>query len=303
VSTPLCFVFNPRSGKNRRDPSLLETLRKLSETSQHRLCVTEAPGHASELAARAIKEGYERIVAVGGDGTMNETAQALLGTQANLGLVPCGSGNGLALHLGIPTQAKEAIRLLIDDCVVPFAIDTGEANGCPFFNVMGLGLDAEISQSFNRLTRRGLGAYIHTSLGAFRRHRSLNLSITSEGADAFQTQALLCSVANSDQYGNRALIAPRAKVNDGKLDLTLLKPMGPLDAMSVTWRLFLGSLDRHPKARTIRASRFIIERDKPGPFHTDGETHEAGTQLEVKVRPASLRILIPVGSKYLAAKR
>jgi diacylglycerol kinase family enzyme len=155
------FIFNPCSGKNRRNPWLVPAIRAF--IAQHRLdadlVFTSHPGHATALARAALADGCERVVAVGGDGTMNETAQALVGASAALAIVPCGSGNGLALHLGLPTQPRRALALLVDATARVVAIDTGTANGHPFFNAMGLGFDAEISRRFNRLTRRSLTAY------------------------------------------------------------------------------------------------------------------------------------------------
>ena len=124
-------------------------------------------------------DGFDRVIAVGGDGTMNEVAQALVGTSTALGLVPCGSGNGLALHLGVPTSPLLALQLIAGGETRTAALDTGVANGFPFFNAMGLGLDADVSQRFNRLLRRGLPAYAKTAWTALREIRRERCAITS----------------------------------------------------------------------------------------------------------------------------
>src|SRR6185436_9487189 len=209
------FIFNPNSGHNRRRPRFAGMIRDF--ISAHRLAgdfaTTDGPGHATELARTAVLAGYDCVVAVGGDGTMNEVAQALVGSPAALALVPCGSGNGLALHLGLPTSPLQALGLVAGGHSRTAAIDTGVANGFPFFNAMGLGLDADVSRRFNGLTRRGLPAYARTALNALRELRSERCTIAMPGQRE-KLEVLLVAVANSDQYGNNARIAPGARVDD-----------------------------------------------------------------------------------------
>ena len=289
-----CFILNPRSGHNVRRPWLADFIR---EFIAHRaldaeLFITEGPRHATELAKAAVDLGCTRVIAVGGDGTMNETAQALLHTPASLGLVPCGSGNGLALHLRIPTRLRDALRLAADDSARVAAIDTGTANGRPFFNAMGCGFDAEISRRFNHLTRRGLAAYARIGLSAFRARRSEWTIIHGVGrSEALHT--LLVAVANSDQYGNGALIAPGARVDDGQLELVAVRPVSLAGVAPLVARLFLGRLRDNAGVYRLRGARFLIERANPGLIHTDGETHETGALVEVKVHPRSLRLVVP----------
>ena len=296
------FIVNPCSGRNARRPWLADFIREFIavRSLDAGLVTTTGPRHATELARAALADGCDRVVAVGGDGTMNEIAQALLHSPAALGLVPCGSGNGLALHLGIPTGLRDALALAADETARVAAIDTGTANGRPFFNAMGCGFDAEISRRFNRLTRRGLTAYARTGLSAFRARRSEWVVIHGNG----QTKALLTllvAVANSDQYGNGARIAPGARVDDGQLDLVAVRPVGFASATPLIARLFLGKISGSPNVFRLRGARFLIERAGPGLIHTDGETHETGALVEIKVRPQSLRLLVPLGTRVAAA--
>ncbi len=297
------FIFNPFSGRNRRSPRLAAELQAFSKA--HRLdagiVFTECPGHATELARNALDAGVERIVAVGGDGTMNEIAQALVGSPAALALVPCGSGNGLALHLGLPTRARRALALLVDDTARTVSIDTGTANGHPFFNVMGLGFDAEISFRFNRLSRRGLPAYARTGLAAFLRHRPEKVTISDDHGARMTLDAFIVAVANSDQYGNNARVAPGAWVDDGLLDLVAVRPPGLLGAAALVVRLFLGTIGGSPHIWRLRAAHFVIERSAPGLIHTDGETHPAAATVTVEVRPRSLRLLVPSNCRIPSA--
>jgi YegS/Rv2252/BmrU family lipid kinase len=292
------FIFNPHSGRNRRNPWLVPAIRTF--IAEHRLDAelvsTEAPGHATQLAREAVTAGCTRVVAVGGDGTMNEVAQTLIGTTAALALVPCGSGNGLALHLGIPTSPRLALALLADPAARVAAIDTGVANGHPFCNAMGLGFDAEISRRFNRLTRRGLPAYAVTGYAAFRGHEPERCLILGEGRRE-EMDIFVVAVANSDQYGNHALIAPGAQIDDGQLDLVAVRPVNFFTALPLVARLFLGSIDRSSATLRLRDRLFIVERSAPGFIHTDGETHAVDARVEIAVRPRSLRIVVPAASR------
>lgn len=286
------FIFNPRSGRNARNPVLLARARDF--IAEHRLdasvVLTEHPRHATDLARRAVDEGCERVVAIGGDGTLNEVAAALVNTPAALGLIPCGSGNGLGRHLGVPNPGRGAFRTLLDGRIRE--IDTGVAGGFPFFNAMGVGFDAEISTRFNRLVRRGLGAYIRTGFKAWSDYRPLRYRIQS-GDTELDTTAFIVTVANSDQYGNDCFIAPGASVDDGRLDLTLLTRVNLLTALPLAARLFTGRIDGGAGVIRLRGERFTITRAEPGPLHTDGEVHAAGAEINVRVLPRSLRVIVP----------
>jgi diacylglycerol kinase (ATP) len=285
------FIFNPRSGHNAKSPHLLERTRAFirERSLDADVVLTEHPRHATELARRAVADGCGLVVAIGGDGTLNEVAAGLVGTPAVFGLVPCGSGNGLGRHLGI-FGSGDAFHTLVEGRVR--TIDTGEVNGRPFFNVMGFGFDAEIADRFNHLARRGLRAYVRTTLGAVFNYRSQSCLIRN-GVDSLQTTAFLLTVANSDQYGNNCFIAPGAQIDDGQLDLTVIKRANFLTAAPLVARLFLKKIDGSPSVSRLRGTHFTIERATPGLIHTDGETHHTGATLEITVRPRSLRIMVP----------
>lgn len=295
------FIFNPCSGHNRRDPWLARAIPEFiaAQRLDADLVTTEGPGHATDLARLAVLAGCDRVIAVGGDGTLNEVAQALVNAPAALGLVPCGSGNGLALHLGIPTNPRRALALLADTSAREAAIDTGTANGHAFFNAMGVGFDAEIARRFNRLTRRGLPAYARTGLAAFLARRTGQYTITSGGRRE-SIEALLIAVANSAQYGNNAVIAPGARVDDGQLDLVAIRPVGLLGAAMLAARLFARRLDQSSRVMRRTGSRFVIQRTTSGLIHTDGETHETHATVEIAVLPRSLRLVVPRTARVTA---
>jgi YegS/Rv2252/BmrU family lipid kinase len=256
------------------------------------LAVTTGPGHATELARSAVAAGCARIVSVGGDGTMNEVAQALVHSPAALALVPCGSGNGLARHLGIPLSPLPALALAADVGARIAVIDTGAANQRPFFNAMGLGFDAEIAHRFSQLTGRGLAGYVGTGFRAFFGRRNERCQLTT-GDQHLTMDVLLLAVANSDQYGSGAIIAPGARVDDGLLDLVAVAPLGVARAAVLAVRLFRGTVDHDAGVRHLRGARFVIERPAPGLIHTDGECHAEAARVEVAVQPASLRVVTP----------
>lgn len=287
------FIFNPHSGRNRRDPRLRERARRFlaEERLVGEVVETERPRHATDLAAAAVADGCTLVVAIGGDGTMNEVATALTGTPVIFGLIPCGSGNGLGRHLGIPGPGEEAFRTLLHGR--PRAIDTGRVNGFAFFNAMGLGFEAEIAVRFARLERRGLAGYVRVGIPAFFRHTPEVCTI-HVGPDRLTREVLTLAVMNSDQYGNDAVVAPGARVDDGRFDLVAVPPVGLLRAGALLGRLATRTFDRAAGVTRAQADRLVIKRPKPGWIHTDGEPRATTARLEVSLRPRSLRVMVPV---------
>ena len=281
------FIVNPRSGRVAR------ALPAVQDHVRHHGCslvTTARAGHAAQLAREALDEGCELIVAVGGDGTVNEVGGPLIGTGALLGLVPCGSGNGLGRHLGIHGPVSRALGILREGR--PRTIDTGVADGHPFLTAAGIGFEAEIAQRFNLLARRGFARYVSTTFSTLRSWHAECLTVVHAGGRD-HLRGFSLTVANANQWGNNAYIAPRARIDDGQLDLCCLPRLTAWNALPLVTRLFLGSIDRGSGVHSRSGSRFIVERDSFGPLHTDGEVHSAGTRLEFSIRPASLRIMVP----------
>ena len=286
------FIFNPRSGRHFRRPSLLERINAF--IAEYRLAATvvptERPHHATELARQAVEDGCDLVVAAGGDGMINEVAQSLVGTNVILGLLPHGSGNGLGRHLGLRSADQRAFRTLLGGR--PRPIDTATANGLPFFNIMGVGFDAEVGRQFNRTRSRGLSPYFWIGLRTWLRHRPESFAISTATA-TITVDASLVAVANGGQYGGGACIAPGARLDDGKLDLIAVRPVGVLGSVALLFRLFRHSFDRSPAVIHLRGERFVIRRSAAGCLHTDGEVHETEANLEVVVRPRSLLVMMP----------
>ena len=281
------FIVNLRSGRAAR---ALPAVREFARRQQAAVTVTEHARHASELARQAVAEGCDLVVAVGGDGTMNEVAGALTGTPVRLGLIPCGSGDGLGRHLGIHGPIPRALEILLSGRVR--VIDSGVADGHPFFTVAGLGFEAEIAQRFNQLQHRGFFRYLTTSTTTFLRWQPEEFAVTYDGGrETFRGFTL--AVANASQYGNNAYIAPDARVDDGLLNLSTIPPITGWNALPLVFRLFHGTLGRVRGVGVRRSTRFVIERASPGLLHTDGEVHAAGPRIEFTLRPASLHVMTP----------
>lgn len=289
------FIFNPYSGSNRKDPHLRD--RAADFIAHHGLdgtiVSTERPRHATELAVQAVAEGCTLVVAIGGDGTMNEVATGLVGTSAVFGLIPCGSGNGLGRHLGIHKAGHGAFRTLLEGRAL--AIDTGYINDFPFFCAAGTGFEALIASRFSMLTSRGFSGYLRTSASAWWSYQPERYVIHHAGGSA-TVEAFTLAVANSSQYGNNAYIAPRASVHDGLLDLTAVPRVGLLNAVPLLWRLFHGSIDRGTNVTHLQGETFVIERSQPGWIHTDGEPRATTARLEISLKPKSLRLMVPTGA-------
>ena len=286
------FIFNPHSGSNRRNPYLRErAVAFIKERGLDATVVsTERPRHATDLARQAVDEGCGLVVAIGGDGTMNEVATALVNTPAVFGLIPCGSGNGLGRHVGIRRPGHGAFRTLLDGRPMP--IDTGLVNGFAFFNAMGLGFEADIAVRFSRQTRRGLAGYIRVGFPSFFAHQPERCKVRHAGGTD-EVDAFTLAVMNSDQYGNDARVAPGAKLDDGRFELISVPQVGFFGACGMLYRLGTDTFDQVRAVTRFSGAEFTIERAKPGWIHTDGEPRATTSKLEITLKPQSLRIMVP----------
>lgn len=278
----MLFIVNPISGKGRK----ARIIAHLQEKGLKVVC-TEYAGHAEVLA----REASERvIVAVGGDGTVNEVARGIVGTDKVLGIIPCGSGDGLALHLGISRHYKRAVKTILDGKVAK--IDSGLINDRPFFSVCGTGFDAVVSERFAKSGRRGLMNYIKLGLETWKEYSPEKYTIEIDG-NAFETEASLLTVGNSSQWGNNARIAPLADISDGVLDMTAVDRFSVIEMPALAILLMTGRLDKNSHVHCYRGSHFRISRPAGGPAHADGDWFSAGTELDIRILPHSLNVLVP----------
>lgn len=286
---PALVIINPKSGTHSKQaiPALVGSV--LGNAA----CVvyTKAPGHATELAAVAARSGkYSVVVAVGGDGTVNEVASAMTGTGVPMGIVPAGSGNGLARHLRIPINIGKALELVragrTADC------DTATVCGRPFFCTMGLGFDASVSQAFAEAPRRGLLTYARIALKQFLRYTPQRYTVEVDGRTE-EYSAFLIAVCNASQYGNNAYIAPHARLTDGLLDVTIITEGPHYALVGAGLRLFTKGIEHSPLIRSLRGSEIVIRRESGGAGHIDGEAVTLPTEVRAVCRPGSLRLIVP----------
>lgn len=284
------FIVNPVSGSSRKRNIGEEIASCLDmDGGSYEIVYTQRPKHASELARDAVKEGVPEVVAVGGDGTVNEVASAVAGSSSAMGIVPVGSGNGLARHLGIPQDVKQAVRKIVDGHTS--MIDYGLLNRKKFFCTCGCGFDAEVGWKFGG--RRGRSSYVKTVIKEYFRYAPSSYEIEdSDGKVIFSSKAFLITVANASQWGNDACVAPEASVQDGLLDLVVVEPFSLLSAASLSWRLFHRSLLKSSKVRHFRGKAFTIRRSDAGLVHLDGEPLFSTEELEISVCPQGLRVIV-----------
>jgi YegS/Rv2252/BmrU family lipid kinase len=289
----IAVIINPVSGGVR--PAAARRRAELASAIVDRhgdpveVFVTERPGHARELARAAAHRGARLVVAWGGDGTINEVASALAFREVPLGIVPAGSGNGLARQLGINPHPAQAIRDAI--AAEPRLIDLGEIGDRLFVNVAGVGFDAHVAARFNEggPRRRGFLTYAGISAQALWRYAPTVYAIETESG-RLQTRAMLIAVANSAEFGNGACIAPGARVDDGLLDLVIIEPRPLIRTICQLPRLFTGTIDHAPGYRRQRIGRATLESEEPMVFHVDGEPVSGGTSLRIRVHPGALYV-------------
>ena len=256
---------------------------------------TQRPGHATELATDAIAAGYTKIVAVGGDGTVNEVGRAMIHASAAMGILPKGSGNGLARHLGIPLNLAEALKCLFTNRMLP--IDTFRVNGLLSLNVSGIGFDGYIAELFGKEARRGLQGYTKLVLNEFARFQEFEAEVII-GDQHLNRKAFVIAIANSSQYGNNARIAPGASVCDEILDISILKKFPPY-RIDFLYSFFSGTIDQSAYCETLRImDAALIRLQEPMAFHIDGEPAGKADSLKIELSPASLNMLAPCEGKY-----
>jgi len=287
------FIINPISGGKKKDgvPDLIEKHLD-SRSLQPVIVFTDSVSHGRQIALDAVNK-FEVVVAVGGDGTVNEVASAIAGTNTHLGIVPFGSGNGLSRFLKVPMDAEEAIKNLSTGKVE--VIDSATLNGQPFFNMAGIGFDAHIAEIFSHNKKRGFITYIKSTFEEFNKYKPQVYQIEIDGKP-YTREAFMISFANSSQYGNNAHISPDASVQDGLLDVCIIKrfPLWRLVEMGV--RMMTKTADKVKFLEIIRGRQITIKRTEDGPIHLDGEPTMAGKEIKIDVLPASLKVI--VGADY-----
>ena len=286
----IVFIINPISGTHSKDeiPALIES-RLDHDKFDYEVQLTGYAGHATEIAKACADRKVDTVVAVGGDGTVNEVARALTHTQTALGILPCGSGNGLARHLCIPMDTKKAIDIINADHMEVF--DYGVINDLPFFCTCGMGFDAFISLKFAEAGKRGPITYVENVLKEGLKYQPETYEVEADDG-AHRYKAFLIACANASQYGNNAYIAPHASMSDGLLDVTLMEPFSLLGAAKIAVQLFKKTITRNCHVRSFRCSQLHIKRSAPGAIHFDGDPREAGEEIDVRIVSKGIRVVV-----------
>ena len=287
----IVFIMNPISGTSSKAgiPSLIDsTLDK--ELFEYEIRMTERAGHASEIATEAKNNHIDIVVAVGGDGTVNEVARSIVHSDTALGIIPCGSGNGLARHLLIPMNIGKSIEI-INQCEI-HDLDYGVINDYPFFCTCGMGFDAFISLKFAEAGKRGPLTYIENVLREGLKYEPETYTVMADDETSLH-KAFLISCANASQYGNNAYIAPQASMSDGLMDVIIMEPFGLIDAPQISIEMFNKTLNKNnSKIKTFRCKKLHVHRDNPGAIHYDGDPVMTGADIDVELKPKGIKIVV-----------
>ena len=285
------FIVNPMSGTGKQK-NINQLIDKFidKEKFEYDISFTERHLHAKEIAKQAVKDNYELLIAVGGDGTVNEISSQLIGSKVALSIIPAGSGNGLAFHFGIKRNLTEAILQLNKSAIR--TIDSGTANGMSFVNISGIGFDAHIANLFTNKTKRGFSNYIKLIYKELK-YQARDYTIKYDGKTE-NINALLISFANATQYGNNFQISPNSKIDDGLIDFVILKDMPRWKVPQILLKIAKGKSHLSKYIRIIQSDKMTIISNE-NVIHLDGEPTKINGELTIKVNPKSLKIFAPNG--------
>lgn len=289
MSKKILFIVNPISGVGRQ--KLIERLidKKLDKTIyDFELAYTKASKHAIELSTDGAKRNFDVIVAVGGDGSVNEVGRSLIATKTALAILPTGSGNGLARHLKIPMNLEKAMERINKGNTI--AIDTVKINNEYYLGMAGVGFDAHMGWEFARFGKRGFSSYIKVFLREYPKYKCQNYELTLDGKK-INRNALLISFANGSQYGNNATIAPEADLTDGMIDVCILREFHLGHALFLARKLFNKKMHTSKFVETIRAKEITVKQNAET-AHIDGEPVLLGKEVVLRIDPLSLRVIV-----------
>ncbi len=285
------FIVNKYSGTGFQDAlegRIIDTCARFNiegtiEYTQHK-------GHAAELARQAVADGFRRVFAIGGDGTVNEVAQGLVHTSAAMGILPKGSGNGLARHLHIPLKTQQALELLDKHRIIK--MDTMVINDHISVNVSGIGFDGHVAGKFGKDGKRGLIGYGKLVIREFLRFKEFPVEMSLDGK-LLKRKSFILALANSSQFGNNAKISPFASVCDELIDVCFIKKVPVSQAVGFAQKMFTGKMNKSSFVETLQGKSINIQFNTPMPYHIDGESMEPATNFNVTISPASLKVIVP----------
>lgn len=291
LTKKLLAIINPISGTYNKKGIPEKIMRFLaSDELSVDIVYTEYAGHASLLAKKAVNDNYDIVLAVGGDGTCNEIAKSLINSKTALAIVPVGSGNGLARHLGIPMGVSAALKALKNYNIVN--ADYCTANDIPFFVTCGLGFDAQISETFAKSKKRGGITYVLKSIQEYFGYMNEEYIIESSTFNS-KERAFIIACGNAAQYGNNAFIAPHASLQDGLIDVTIINHINFFEVLPTAVQLFTKTLQFNPSVKTYSTSEISITRANVGIMHIDGEAVNMPEKIVIKCHKGGLNIVVP----------
>lgn len=288
----LLLVINPISGTAKKEGLAEIVTQRLSETlgMEVDVRITGGKGDAKRFAQDAVTQGYYGVVAMGGDGTVNEVASGLCDSDVALGIIPLGSGNGLARHLEIPIDLNLSLDVIAENNVI--ACDYATVNEIPFFCTFGIGFDAAVSDRFAKQGKRGKLMYVKSAVEEYLKYRPKEYTIRANNKE-FTQKAFLVACCNASQYGNNAYIAPAANMSDGLLDIIIIHAGSPISTAMLGVDLFTGYINRNTMIQSFQASSAIISRSETGTAHVDGDPIDLGCVLDIKCHNQKLKIFVP----------
>ncbi|HUW04941.1 MAG TPA: diacylglycerol kinase family protein [Williamwhitmania sp.] len=290
VKEKILFVVNPVSGTGKREKALKLIKEKLSPNYDAKIVITKFAGEATEIAIRYHQKGFNKVIAVGGDGTVNEVAKGVSGTNMAMGIIPTGSGNGLARHLHIPMNISKAIEVINRGNVTD--IDHGTINDTMFFCTSGVGFDALIGNKFAEAGTRGLTTYAKTTIREYFTFKPQHYTLDIDGK-IYERDSFMITFANASQYGNNAYIAPHADIADGLIDVVIVKRFPLYKSPRFAYQMFTKKMNRSPYVETFRAKNITLNRKEAGYVHFDGEPGTMGAMLKIAAVHAALKVIIP----------
>ena len=291
----ICFIINPISGigKQKKVEELVHKL--LNKTAfDAEIIYTKRRGHATELAKDAANRNVDIVVAVGGDGSVNEVANGLIGSNTAMAIIPAGSGNGFARHIKIPIDIEKAIVLLNNYSIE--TVDTWKLNEHFFLNIAGIGFDGHIAHLFESYGKRGLSSYAKLIFNEFKKYKSSDYTLEIDGKKITEHNVFLMSISNASQYGNNAYVNKMSSIQDGIAEICLLKKFPLVASPLIALKMFSNSLSDSKYATTYSGKQITIMKGS-NKTHIDGDAIDTASTISISCNPKSLNIVVAKNTK------
>ncbi len=291
VDRKILFVINPKAGTKSKESIPDQIASVISNRAHYKLMWWEKNDDIKQKIKNEITNNtYDVVAAIGGDGTMNMIGSALVDTPVALAIIPIGSGNGLARHLKIPLNTQDALNNCVGGKII--SIDSCQVDGKTFFCTCGVGFDAHISKVFAQGKKRGFFNYVRLTVKEFFKYHPNQYILTLDGKEVIK-KAFLITFANANQFGNEAIIAPLADIQDGILEVTILKKINLLIAIGLAFRLFNRTIHLSKHVEIYKAENIVLSSEKSMDMHYDGEPDEINSKCLITIKSLSLKVVIP----------